>query len=396
MKLRKLLFASAIAVLFVGCQDEAPEVEDIEKTQIEVLTPSPLTVSGEEGTAEVKFNISSDWEVEVANGEGWCTVVNGSGKAGENISIELNLTENNTGKLRSAGIKVRSNGKNASVILTQEEVIKIELLSAENYSVSGAGGEVEIEFNSTKAWEAELEEDSEWCSLDNLNGDEGENIIITAVVERNLGDKREATIVLSSLGKEYEITIAQDKKISYTFELGDYYPYPDSPAEAEGIVYFVSNDGNNGKCVSVAEGMNLDWGPIYEFKANDKTNGRNNMSKVKKLDAEFELHSVFNWADSLNNHPKSNVYLEDAKNVWYIPSIEELKEVYNNKEIINTAMEGLSKPQFEEEYPNTYWSSTEGTEASAAVLHFSDGKSDYAHKLVGECRLHRAILQFSK
>lgn len=394
MKLKKLLFLSAVAALFVGCEENIPEGEETKKNQIEVLTQSPLAVSGEEGTAEVRFNIRGDWEVEVAGGDGWCTAVNAAGEAGEDIAIELNLAENNTGKSRSAGIKVRSEGKNASVILTQEEVTKIVLLSASSYSLGGEGGEVVIEFTSTKAWEAEVEESSDWCVLDSRNGGEGENIVLVADVERNLGDKREATIVLSSLGKECEITVAQDEKISYTFEVGDYYPFPDSPAEAEGIVYFVSNGGKNGKCVSVAEGMNLDWGPVYKFEANDKTNGRNNMSKVRAVDATFEFHSVFRWTDSLNNKPRTNIYLEDAKNVWYMPSIEELKEVYNNKEVINTAMQGILKPQFEEEYPNTYWSSTEGTEASAAVLHFSDGMSDYAHKLVGECRLHRAILQF--
>jgi hypothetical protein len=57
----------------------------------------------------------------------------------------------------------------------------------------------------------------------------------------------------------------------------------------------------------------------------------------------------------------SNFFLEKSSEIWYLPSLEELKWMYKNKELLGGFKEG------------TYWSSTENDISKAAGVSFIDG-----------------------
>jgi hypothetical protein len=57
----------------------------------------------------------------------------------------------------------------------------------------------------------------------------------------------------------------------------------------------------------------------------------------------------------------SNFYLSDSSEIWYLPSLEELKWMYQNKEILGGFKEG------------TYWTSTENDLSKATAISFVDG-----------------------
>jgi len=57
---------------------------------------------------------------------------------------------------------------------------------------------------------------------------------------------------------------------------------------------------------------------------------------------------------------------------WFLPSIDELKEMYNNKTIINTTSVANSGTNLDESRQGVYWSSTRFTNSRASSLRFSD------------------------
>ena len=74
---------------------------------------------------------------------------------------------------------------------------------------------------------------------------------------------------------------------------------------------------------------------------------------------------------------------------WYLPSLDELKVIYNNKSAINST---LSANGYTSLGTGSYWSSTEDSSSYAYWLNFSNGDSD--RNLKGSYRKVRAILAF--
>lgn len=64
---------------------------------------------------------------------------------------------------------------------------------------------------------------------------------------------------------------------------------------------------------------------------------------------------------------------------WYLPALDELKAVYNNKSKLNATLSSPSVggTQFGTNY---YWSSTEYSNYSAYYVSFSSGNADYDPK----------------
>ncbi|MBQ2364029.1 MAG: DUF1566 domain-containing protein [Alistipes sp.] len=109
------------------------------------------------------------------------------------------------------------------------------------------------------------------------------------------------------------------------YQVGDYYNRDFN----KGIVFDVTNGGRNGKILSLDE-------------------------------------TYCNWSDAkqwCRNHGKG----------WYLPTEDELKEIYRNKRNVN---EGLRKYNREELRDSFYWSSTEYDSDCAWSVHMNNGNAD--------------------
>jgi formylglycine-generating enzyme required for sulfatase activity len=126
-----------------------------------------------------------------------------------------------------------------------------------------------------------------------------------------------------------------------TYKVGDYY----NDGVKEGVVFEVSADGRHGKIVSMKQSAkNLEWtSDSAEQKrligANSTTDGAYNTAKVKAVSGWQSKYPAFKWCADLGEG-------------WYLPSKEELRIIYKNKDKLNLKLTDKLHNSF-------YWSSTE-------------------------------------
>ena len=157
------------------------------------------------------------------------------------------------------------------------------------------------------------------------------------------------------------------------YKIGDYYPDPANSATAIGVVFSISNGSKNGKIVSLDEGQNLQWstescvtGAISDF------DGEANTNAIKEYKQNNPTSTVtfpaFAWC--INKGAR-----------WYLPSKNELVELYGKKQAVNNALAGIAGAT--QLYSGWYRSSTEYAPYSnlAWLIYFSNGNIDYDYKL---------------
>ncbi len=166
-----------------------------------------------------------------------------------------------------------------------------------------------------------------------------------------------------------------------TYKIGDTYP---KGGTAIGVVYDLTDDtdedgyGDAGKIVSLDEAINTIWGPrSTNTNATDETNGRKNMATI--VDGSFTLsdYPPFEWVHYTKNSGTAS-YSEDATGVWYLPAIEELKELQGVKSQINDTLHASGSGLSE----TWGWSSTEysGSGVYAWYVDFKDGRTNASDK----------------
>ena len=149
------------------------------------------------------------------------------------------------------------------------------------------------------------------------------------------------------------------------YKVGDYY----NDGAKEGIVFVVYDGGYHGKIVSLEFSQEM-WAisAVYENKtgATSESDGMSNMKKIKSLPGWRTNYPAFAWCASLGDG-------------WYLPAVDELLLIYENKSIINRM---LNEKGYGEVVNDLYWSSTEVEEEPdcAWYVHMNDGDSNYNSK----------------
>ena len=152
------------------------------------------------------------------------------------------------------------------------------------------------------------------------------------------------------------------------YKVGDYY----NDGTKEGIVFVVYDGGYHGKIVSLDEETDGLWALIAAVEkptgAESKTAGMSNMNKIKKQPNWKTLYPAFAWCASSGSG-------------WYLPAIDELKLIYQNKSIINRRLDERGYCEIQ----GYYWSSTEewSTDFGSSCAWFfcmNDGSVDSSYK----------------
>ena len=152
---------------------------------------------------------------------------------------------------------------------------------------------------------------------------------------------------------------------------------------SSGVVYEITNGGQNGKMVSVDE-TKTSWGLLYtETNAEDEEDGVNNVNTMKSG----------GYYDSSPAHVWCGVYGTG----WYLPAYNELKAIYNNRTRINATLSSNEYNSLKGEYlssteTNMRASTSYGDTVDVMSFSFSSNRGFYTSK--GVDRNVRAILAF--
>jgi hypothetical protein len=162
--------------------------------------------------------------------------------------------------------------------------------------------------------------------------------------------------------------LSADIETESPYKIGDYY----NVSGVKGIVFEVSNDGENGKIVSLDEEYEY-WGfeGIDEaINARDRDNGMNNMNVIKRSSDWESSSSAFKWCDEKNT---------DGITGWYYPAINELKSLYDSQDLVKGALSKYGNRLGR--WGSNFSSSTEANRGEMYVLSFDTGEIDTDFKL---------------
>ena len=131
----------------------------------------------------------------------------------------------------------------------------------------------------------------------------------------------------------------------------------------KGIIFYA--DDNVTKIMSVEE-TRLAWSTEWVTTgATDEYNGANNMAVIKKISGWEEKYPAFKWCADYGAN-------------WYLPACYELLEIYNQRSVLNAALEanGYTKLDLSDYF--YYWSSTEATDSIACDVYFNTSYGNYS------------------
>ena len=175
-------------------------------------------------------------------------------------------------------------------------------------------------------------------------------------------DKKEKKAEKSDEGKQVDVDIA--------YKVGDYY----NENGMKGVVFEVSADGRHGKIVSLDQTSapwdsrvdvtdNGDWINGTETGANSMSDGKVNTDKI--------------MSRSDNKYFEAFVWCREKGGDWYLPAVDELQTIYNNKSAINSSLAEYGGVILEDWL---YRSSTESSGICAWLVIMSNGVTGSSDK----------------
>ena len=204
---RTALFV-CLASMVMACQELS---QDNGKITIEEAALTQQFVT-EGGVAEVKFNATSDWNVQQYNTNhySWASITPTSGGPGEN-TVYVTVLKNETNDHRDFSflIKTGADSKEVKVFQKQKDALTV---TDNKFEFDAFGGQFEIEVIANIDYEYEISENAtEWITPVATKGLESTKVIFNVAMNKNITDDRQATVKIKSGNFEEVITVDQTK-----------------------------------------------------------------------------------------------------------------------------------------------------------------------------------------
>ncbi|MBE6202628.1 MAG: DUF1566 domain-containing protein [Rikenellaceae bacterium] len=146
--------------------------------------------------------------------------------------------------------------------------------------------------------------------------------------------------------------VAQGLGRDGVYQIGDYY----NRNGKEGVVFAVWDSGRHGKIVSLDE-TRAKWDSRVELKGYIMINGTKTRAN-SYIDGMANTNKIMDRADS--RYFKAIVWCRSKGGNWYLPAINELEAIYNNKSKINSTLAKYgTELHFSDSLDVYYWTSTE-------------------------------------
>ncbi len=173
---------------------------------------------------------------------------------------------------------------------------------------------------------------------------------------------------------------------------------------AAGIIFAVKNGGMDYTMVALhdASAAKLKWslnGDYYHYFTNSETDGRVVVQNVKSccvsgsgITFDQKTYPAMYFCE--NYSIKQNGIILKSSG-WYLPALNELNAIYNNKPILETvlAQESVAGSPFNND--DLYWSATqsylEKTKSKAWAVNFQDGSND-----PGQINIYRTVERYAR
>jgi len=156
-----------------------------------------------------------------------------------------------------------------------------------------------------------------------------------------------------------------------------------------GVIFYIDETLNHGLIVALNDNESGEWGCSNEeiSNANDSTlgSGYRNTLAILASDCEPAGISAIIAASSATTFISEDTLIND----WYLPSIDELKLLYQEREWIDDSLIVYNGTRFEN---TTYWSSTQDSADKAKSVSFGNGLTKSSYKVsVNKVRAIRAF-----
>ena len=370
-----LLMVVVIAIVcavVMNVGDDSPEVDqDVEpkdvvqpKSELSILSDNIMNFDHNKGQGTINYSLTNGEDVpKVTCDKSWVTITSVS-KSG---TIKFSVAANSGEESRSATIKVEYNGQYFSVKLSQSGKPVLNLKSKESINFDHNNGQGTIDYSLTNSEDVPTVTcDKSWVTINSVS----KSGTIKFSVAANSGEEsRSATINVEYNGQHFNVTITQSSK---TYKVGDYY----NENGKKGIVFEVWDGGRHGKIVSLDE-TKVAWDSRVKWYGRKCINGT-------KTYADSESDGKAN-TDKLMSRSDSQYFLaakwcRDKGASWYLPAKNELKTIYNNRDIINNSLTQIGATTLMGDW---YLSSTEENGVHAWGVDMYDGDAADGLKNLG-------------
>ena len=223
--MQRIFYLAVMAVMVFSCTDKLSDTGNINtdgtgdnKEQVEFITvsPSSLEADGEECMKQFRLTCSQAWSIDCLSD--WVLVSPDRGGSVSSKKIDVIISRNNTGVLRSATIEITSGDHTKTLTLVQNPYVAVTDISIDKNSLSfdASGSSQKLIISSPSDFSVSY--DAGWLSVKDATGSfvgnsvkAGKNVQLTVSPQANFdGSVRTASIVLSASGcSDKTVTVSQ-------------------------------------------------------------------------------------------------------------------------------------------------------------------------------------------
>ncbi|MBP3548372.1 MAG: protein kinase [Alistipes sp.] len=256
----------------------------------------------------------------------------------------------------------------------------LTLKSKSSVTLDADGGSGKITYTLTNPrddMQLSAKSNANWISVSRSG-----STISYSTTANNGESSRSGKITVKYGDQSFEVLISQAGKLKpvapevNTYKIGDYY----NENGKQGVVFEVWDGGRHGKIVSLDE-TRATWDSRVTKNgtrtyANSESDGKANTDKIMAR-SDSKYFEAFAWCRAKGNS-------------WYLPALNELKSIYNNKSKLNTTLQkyGTTLNQW-------YWTSTECVdEGEFCAWYVSKYGGDALYNLKNGSNYVRAVSAF--